>query len=97
MEYAKISNPWFIIFFLSVNVLFASIVIRRQKKENHSSKPLSARELNAYLTDKPHKCSYCGYSFSLMPELKEGETCFIKAAKCPKCGNTDEVLKPYKG
>ena len=35
IDYAQITNLWFIIFFLSVNILFASIVISRQKKENH--------------------------------------------------------------
>jgi len=59
-------------------------------------KPLSARALNAFLTEKPHKCSYCGYSFSIMPDLEEGKTYFVKTATCPKCGNVDEVLRYYQ-
>ena len=65
--------------------------------KDKSSKPLSARALNAYLAEKPHKCSYCGYSFSIMPELEEGKAYFVKAATCPKCGNVDEVLRFYQG
>jgi predicted Zn-ribbon and HTH transcriptional regulator len=65
--------------------------------KNKSSKPLSAPALNAHLAEKPHKCSYCGYSFSIMPELEEGKAYFVKAATCPKCGNVDEVLRSYQG
>ena len=112
MEYAQINNPWFIIFFLSVNILFTSIMILWQKKhkkqnsniqtykkpaKNKSSKPLSTSTLNSLLSDKPHKCSHCGYSFSLMPELEEGTSCLVKNPKCPECGNVDEVLRFYKG
>ena len=65
--------------------------------ENKSSKPLSTRAFNAYLADKLHKCSYCGYSFSIMPELEKGKTYFVKTATCPKCGNGDEVSRSYQG
>ncbi len=62
-----------------------------------SSRSLSARALNAFLTEKPYKCSYCGYSFSIMPELEEGKAYFVKTATCPKCGNVDEVSRFYQG
>lgn len=65
--------------------------------KNKSSKPLSARAFNAYLAEKLHKCSYCGYSFSIMPELEDGKSYFVKTATCPKCGNGDEVLRSYQG
>lgn len=65
--------------------------------KNKLSKPLSARAFNAYLAEKLHKCSYCGYSFSIMPELEEGKSYFVKTATCPKCGNGDEVLRSYQG
>jgi predicted Zn-ribbon and HTH transcriptional regulator len=68
-----------------------------EKPKKKLSKPLTARAFNARLADKPHKCDYCGYSFSIMPELEEGKACFVKAATCPKCGNVDEVLKFYHG
>jgi len=66
-------------------------------EKNESSKPLSARALNAHLAEKPHECSYCGYSFSLMPDLGEGKAYFVKVATCPKCGNVDEVFRSYQG
>ena len=62
-----------------------------------SIKPLSAKMLNTFLADKPHKCSYCGYSFSIMPELEEGKAYYVKLARCPKCGNVDEVGRFYEG
>lgn len=65
--------------------------------KNKSRKPLTACAFNACLFDKLHKCSYCGYSFSIMPELEEGKTCFVKTATCPKCGNGDEVSRYYPG
>lgn len=65
--------------------------------KNKSSKPLSARAFNAYLFDKLHECSYCGYSFLIMPELEEGKAYLLKTATCPKCGNVDEVLRSYQG
>ena len=65
--------------------------------KNKSSKPLSTRALNAYFAEKLHKCSYCEYSFSIMPELEEGKSYFVKIATCPKCGNVDEVLRSYQG
>ena len=61
------------------------------------SKPLRARALNTYLTEKLHKCSHCGYFFSIMPELEGGKAYFVKMATCPKCGNVDEVLRSYQG
>lgn len=59
------------------------------------SKPVTATAFN--ITDKPHKCSYCGYSFSIMPELEEGKAYFVKLATCSKCGNVDEVSRFYEG
>jgi len=64
--------------------------------KNKSSKPLSARTLNALLSDKPHKCSHCGYSFSIMPkELRDGKSYMVKNPPCPSCGNVDETVKVY--
>ena len=65
--------------------------------KNKSGEPFSKSALNAYLTEKPHKCCYCGYSFSIMPDLEEGKAYFIKTATCPKCSNVDEVNRFYKG
>jgi len=64
--------------------------------KNNPSKPFSARELNAYIADKPHKCSYCGYSFSIMPvNLEDGKNYIVKNPPCPRCGNVDEILRVY--
>jgi len=67
-----------------------------QGKEGTSTKRVSARALNIFLSEKPHKCSYCGYSFSIMPEIEEGKSYFVKTAVCPQCGNKDEVSKFYQ-
>jgi predicted Zn-ribbon and HTH transcriptional regulator len=82
-------------FLMSSNLPCSETSEKPEKKK--SNKPLSARALNAYLADKPHKCSYCGYSFSIMPELDKGKACFVKTATCPKCGNVDEALRFYQG
>jgi len=68
-----------------------------KNKSSKPLKPLNARAVNACLAEKLHKCSYCGYSFSIMPELEEGKAYFVKTATCPKCGNGDEVLRSYQG
>lgn len=65
--------------------------------EKELSGQKSSKTLNAWLTDKAHKCSYCGYSFSIMPELEKGKNVYVKQATCPKCDNLDEVDRFYKG
>jgi hypothetical protein len=57
---------------------------------------LTAKMLNAYLAETPHKCSYCGYSFWVIPNLEEGKRYFVKTATCPKCSNVDEVWRFYE-
>lgn len=57
----------------------------------------STRALNTYLAENPHKCSYCGHFFWIMPELEEGKAYFIKTAECPRCGNVDKVDRFYQG
>ena len=52
--------------------------------------------LNELLTDSPHKCSFCGFSFSLVPRpFNKDGTYFVTRANCPKCGNVDEVMRVY--
>lgn len=67
-----------------------------QDKDWTSTKRVSARALNSYPSEKPHKCSYCGYSFSIMPKIEEGKSYFVKTATCTQCGNMDEVSKFYQ-
>jgi hypothetical protein len=81
--------------FLVSSKLQASDIPKKPERKK-SSKPLSARALNAFLTEKPHKCSYCGYSFSITPEFEEGKACLVKTATCPKCGNKDVVWRLYQ-
>jgi hypothetical protein len=66
-----------------------------EKKE--WSKFLSVSAFNAWLSERPHECSFCGYFFSIMPDLEKGKSYYVKAATCPKCGNQDEVFKFYHG
>ena len=66
-------------------------------EEINFGKSLSTSALNAYLTEKPHKCSYCGYSYWIIPDIKKGFSYFVNAATCPECGNVDQVLRYYEG
>lgn len=61
------------------------------------SNPVNVKQLNTWLSDKPHKCNFCDYSFSLMPDIEEGKAYFINQVICPKCGNVDEVCRFYEG
>ncbi len=81
--------------FLAGSKFQASETPKTPEKKNWANR-LVLEPLNAFLTEKPHKCSYCGYSFSIMPDLEEGKTYFVKTATCPKCGNVDEVLRYYQ-
>ena len=82
--------------FLSSSQLMNRKTFEKQEKDGASTEWLSARALNTYLSEKPHKCSHCGYCFSIMPKIKEGKNYFVKAAACPQCGNIDEVSKFYR-
>ena len=65
-------------------------------KGKKKGKPLAHQNLTAFLSDKPHTCSHCGYSWSLLPsDLKDGVTTVIKNPPCPNCGNLDEILRFY--
>jgi hypothetical protein len=76
------------------DIFVSELPVSSKKKR---SKLTNAKALNAWLTDKPHKCSYCGYSFSIMPDFEEGRAYYVKQAICPKCGNADEVCRFYEG
>lgn len=69
----------------------------RKSDKKKWRKSIGASALNTWLVDKPHKCSYCEYSFSIMPDLEKGKNYFVKSAICPKCGNEDEVSRFYQG
>lgn len=56
---------------------------------------LSINQINSLLSDKPHRCSFCNYSFMLTPKLEPGVNVYIKHAKCPNCGNVDNVTRIY--
>jgi hypothetical protein len=77
------------------DIIVNAQAINSSKK--NKSKQKSAKALNAWLRDKPHICHYCGYSFSIMPDLEEGKSYYVKQAICPKCGNIDEVCRFYDG
>ena len=66
-----------------------------EKKEWRKFSTVNA--FNAWLSDRPHKCSYCGYSFSVMPNLEEGKSYYVKTAICPKCDNQDKISRFYNG
>jgi len=55
--------------------------------------------INARLTDTPHKCTFCGFSYSLLPndlsDARENTVYMVKNSKCPKCGNVDDILRFY--
>ena len=61
-----------------------------------NTKPTPAWVINARISDKLHKCTFCGFSYSLMPsDLGEKNAHFIKNATCPNCGNVDVVSRYY--
>lgn len=61
-------------------------------------RPLSARRLKYLVTDTPHKCSFCGFSFSVLPnDIPERGGVLVTAAVCPKCGNRDKVTRSWEG
>jgi hypothetical protein len=85
---------------IAVCLIMIGVVIDiiRRATAKQKTKVLSPKKFNAILSDRPHKCSFWGYSFSLMPkELEEGKAYMIRNPACPKCGNIDEVLRYYEG
>jgi hypothetical protein len=68
----------------------------RETRAKEKERRLTTKMLNAYLAERPHKCSYCGYSFWVIPDLEEGKHYFVKVATCPKCSNADEVWRFYE-
>ena len=68
----------------------------KESKPIKSDNQQTARQIKAALEEKTHKCSYCGYSFLIMPKLEANQSCFIKNVKCPSCGNVDEVNQLYQ-
>lgn len=69
----------------------------KEKLKKGGERIESIKSLNSLLKDKPHKCVYCGYSFSIIPVIEEGQSYYVKQVVCPKCGNVDEVCKFYEG
>lgn len=56
----------------------------------------SARYINELISDVPHKCSFCGFSFSLLPDpFEDDRSYFVSHAKCPKCGNLESAPRSY--
>lgn len=86
MEYAQISNPWFIIFFLSVNILFASIIIRKQKLK---LTPITEPSIRPIADDVPKKQKLLDRLENLTddPCFKPNNIYFNKNA-CVKWANT---------
>jgi hypothetical protein len=57
---------------------------------------LSFAQKNTILFDQPHRCAVCGFGFMLTPCLKPNENVYVRIAKCPRCGNVDEVSRLYE-
>jgi hypothetical protein len=57
---------------------------------------LSPSQKNAILFDRPYHCAFCGYSYMLTPRLKPNENVYVRVAKCPSCGNVEEVSRFYE-
>ncbi|MCH8942887.1 MAG: hypothetical protein IIA48_10690 [Bacteroidetes bacterium] len=89
---------WVIIGLFLFSVITLIMPMNFIKHHQISDKKLSAKEINIRLTERPHKCSYCDYSYLITPKKIEPNTNYlVMDAKCPKCGNTERVMKFYKG
>jgi hypothetical protein len=72
---------------------FAFAVVKRKGKQ---SRTVPAWVINAHLMEKPHECTFCGLSYSVIPDDLDGDkVTYIKEAKCPHCGNVDVVSRVY--
>ena len=97
VNYPFIDRRTIISFTIALGIITILFICLGEVRRKTTSKPLSIRALNPWIADKPHKCSHCGYSFSIMPKLEDGTSCLVKNPKCPNCGNVDEMLRFYKG
>ena len=71
-------------------------VFAAAKRKGKQSKVVPAWVINARLMERPHECTFCGFSYSVMPDNLNGDTVtYIKDAKCPHCGNVDVVSRFY--
>lgn len=66
------------------------------KRKTKRSRTIPAWVTNARLMERPHECTYCGFSYSVMPDDLDGDKItYVKEAKCPHCGNVDVVSRFY--
>jgi hypothetical protein len=90
---------WWVI--VGLSALLVITVLYKSKPQaiavmNQKARVTPAWVINARLMDTPHKCTFCGFSYSLMPnDLGENTACYIKEAICPKCSNVDFVSRYY--
>ena len=81
---------------ISILYQIGRFVFAVAKRKTRRARTIPAWVLNARLMERPHECTFCGFSYSVIPDDLDGDKAtYVKEAKCPHCGNVDVVSRFY--